>query len=119
MASKNVQTFNDENFETDVLKSEVPVLVDFTATWCLTCNKFVKPSFEWASVQKKLKEVDALTLVADYSLQPKSITDELRRFERSGVPFVVIYPRDPKEPPMTFDFVTPGTIVDALTRAVR
>jgi thiol:disulfide interchange protein len=96
-----------------------PVVVDFTAVSCLTCNKFVKPAFESDKVQKKLKEVNAATLVADYSLQPQSITDELERFKRSGVPFVLIYPRNPDTPPMTFDFVTSGTIVDALDRAVR
>jgi thiol:disulfide interchange protein len=96
-----------------------PVVVDFTATTCLTCNTIVKPSFEKESVQKKLKEIEAVTLVADYSLQPQNITDELRRFERSGVPFVLIYPRNAAEPPMTFDLVTPGKIVDALSRAVQ
>jgi thiol:disulfide interchange protein DsbD len=96
-----------------------PVVVDFTATSCLTCNTIVKPAFEDESVQKKLKEVEAVTLVADYSLQPQNITEELRRFERSGVPFVLIYPRNPAEPPMTFDWVRAGTIVDALDRAAR
>jgi thioredoxin 1 len=38
MASKNVQTFNDVNFDSDVLKSGKPVLVDFTATWCGPCK---------------------------------------------------------------------------------
>jgi thiol:disulfide interchange protein len=96
-----------------------PVVVDFTATWCPTCNIAVKPSFENPSVQKKLKEVNAVTLVADYSRQPQNITDELLRFERSAVPFVLVYPRNPDTPPMTFDLVTPSTIVDALDRAVR
>jgi thiol:disulfide interchange protein len=96
-----------------------PVVVDFTATSCITCSTIVKPAFEDESVQKKLKEVEAVTLVADYSLQPQDITDELRRFERLGVPFVLIYPRNPAEPPMTFDFVTAGTIVGALNRAVQ
>ncbi|MCL4321394.1 MAG: thioredoxin [Deltaproteobacteria bacterium] len=49
MASEKVLAFTDANFETEVLQSDKPVLVDFWAVWCAPCRAVAPIIDEMAS----------------------------------------------------------------------
>jgi len=54
MASTDVVILQDGTFDTEVLKSDIPVLVDFWAVWCGPC-KAVAPAVEELAKQYKGK----------------------------------------------------------------
>lgn len=45
MAGKGVHELTDSNFQNEVLKSDMPVLVDFWAEWCMPC-KMLGPTID-------------------------------------------------------------------------
>jgi len=93
-----------------------PVLVDFTADWCLTCQVNKKTSIEIPSVRKKLKDINAVALVGDYTHFPDNITTELNRFNRAGVPLVLVYPKNPDAEAIVLPAVlTPEIVLNALS----
>jgi thiol:disulfide interchange protein DsbD len=97
-----------------------PVFVDFTADWCLTCQANKRIAIDIPSVRAKLKEINAVALLGDYTRLPDDITTELNRYGRAGVPLVLVYPKAPSEPPLVLpEALTPGIVLDFLKRAAQ
>jgi thiol:disulfide interchange protein DsbD len=98
--------------------SNRPVLVDFTAKWCVTCQVFVKPVLESSAVIAKLKEVNAVALLENSFTKNETVVAELNRYDRAGVPLVLVFPADKSLPAIVLPPVlTPGIVLDALDKA--
>lgn len=88
----------------------VPVLVDFTAKWCLICqsNHLVLSSPE---VKAKLQELGVVKMQADWTKKDPAITKALSLFGRSSVPLYVLCGKGVKQPPKILPQVLTADIV--------
>lgn len=92
-----------------------PVFVDFTASWCLTCQANKKLTLNTQTVQDRFHELGVTLVKADWTRQQEPITSALAAFGRSGVPLYLLYGRDPEAPPTILpEILTPGIVLDAL-----
>ena len=81
--SELVKEINDANFETEVMKADVPVLVDFWAEWCGPC-RMMTPVVE--SVAQKFGATAKLVkLNVD---ENPSVT---QRFGIKGIPTMIVF----------------------------
>ncbi len=104
----------------DARKAGRPVFVDFTADWCITCQANKKTSIEIESVRQRLKEINAVALLGDFTTEDEAIGAELKKFGRAAVPLVLVYPKDATQPPLILpELLTPAIVMEALDKAAR
>lgn len=99
----------------DELRAEKRIVyVDFTARWCATCQANKKLVFGSDEVKRVFRDRNIATLKADWTNQDPQITAELAKYQRSAVPFNVIWLPGQAEPVILPELLTPGTVLDAL-----
>jgi thiol:disulfide interchange protein DsbD len=73
------------------LATGVPVFVDFTAAWCVTCQYNKKTTLVNADVLSDLTAKKVTLLRADWTRRDPAITSALAQLGRNGVPVYVLY----------------------------
>lgn len=74
---------NDQNFEKEVLQSDRPVLVDFSATWCGPCQRQIPLMEKFASENPSRVKVCKI----DVDDSPETTS----RFGIRGVPAILLF----------------------------
>ncbi len=100
------------------LKDNHPVFVDFTASWCLTCQANKLTVLRSDGVQKAFKEYGFVVLEADWTNYDEEITKALEHFGRTGVPLYVIFKTDGSVEVLP-ELLTTGIVVEALKRGAQ
>jgi thioredoxin 1 len=83
MASDKVVHLSDGNFEADVLKSSVPVLVDFWASWCGPC-KAIAPA-----IDELAEQFDGQVKIAKINVDENPATPS--NYGVRGIPTLILF----------------------------
>ena len=79
----NILDFTDQNFDSDVLGSDLPTLVDFWAEWCAPC-KMIAPT-----VESLADEFDGKLKVGKMNIDENPSTPT--KFGIRGIPTLIIF----------------------------
>ena len=93
------------------------VYVDFTARWCATCQTNKAAVFHDNAVLAELKQKNVVLLRGDWTNRDPKITAELARWNRSAVPFNLVYAPGRKDPVVLPELLTAGKVLDAFAQA--
>ncbi|AQR63276.1 thiol:disulfide interchange protein [Brevundimonas sp. LM2] len=94
-----------------------PVLVDFTADWCVSCKINERTALHTARVAEAVTRTDTVYLVADWTRRDPAIARELAAHGRSGVPLYLVYAPGEARPRILPQLLTEGLVIEALDEA--
>ena len=100
----------------------VPVFVNVTAAWCITCLVNERVALRSPRVAARLAQKGVTPLKADWTNRDPAIVQVLGSFQRSGVPLYVLYPgataggQDHGRPRVLPQILTEGIVLEALDR---
>lgn len=91
-----------------------PVLLNFTASWCLTCLVNERNAFADASVEQIFRGKGVTLMKGDWTNRDPAITKALAEFGRAGVPLYVVYNSKPgsSAPVVLPQLLTAGIVHD-------
>ena len=93
------------------------LFVNVTADWCITCITNEKLALSRSSVLQAFSEENIAYLRADWTHNDPRITELLNKFNRSGVPLYIIFPKDVSSEPLILPQILTTTIIlDALDK---
>jgi thiol:disulfide interchange protein DsbD len=93
-----------------------PVFVDFSASWCLTCQVNERAVLSQPGVQRAFADRKVALLRADWTRHDEAITKSLTALGRSGVPAYALYAPGETSPRLLPEVLTPGIVTDALSK---
>ena len=83
MASENIHTFTDSNFESLVTGSSTPVLVDFWAEWCGPCRRLPP------TVEALAKELIGTVTIGKLNVDENPVIPG--KFSIRGIPTLLLF----------------------------
>ena len=93
-----------------------PVFVDFTASWCLTCQVNERVALSRPEVMQAFQARNVVLMKADWTREDPAITQALAALGRSGVPVYALYTPGQASPQLLPQVLTPGIVIDALAK---
>ena len=96
-----------------------PVFINLTADWCITCLVNERVALSSEKVIGLMGANGISYLKGDWTNSDPQITELLGRFNRSGVPLYLLYPRGQGEAVILPQILTESMVIDALNQAIN